>query len=217
MKSNRIAFLVLVVGFTCVLFLPLLPEKESGSPLGEWLLVEGPTLQGDVDGAYDPKAAVILVVSNAGPRSLRYRVEEFRWGAKHSEARGFWDGVLPDQGLLLPGGTAILSASSKSALPPLSELAATWSFTWCEEPTVARSFLDQLEDRLPFAPVPRPDLAAGALRGSHQVQGFEDAFRLRYGYSIRLIATAEPDGSANRSQTVHAEPNRTSVAAGSDR
>jgi hypothetical protein len=136
MKSNRIAFVVLVVGLTCVVLLPLLPDKEGGTTLGEWLhLVEGPALQGEIDGAVDARAAVILVVSNTGPKPLRYRVEEFRWAAKYSEARGSWDGVLPDQGLLLAGGTATLTASSKGAPPPLSEIAASWSFPWCEEPT----------------------------------------------------------------------------------
>lgn len=182
MKSNRIPFLVLVVGLTCVLLLPLIPDKESVTTPCEWLhLVEGPALQTAIDGAADAPPAVILVVSNTGPKPLRYRVEEFRWAAKYSEARGSWDGALPNQGLLLAGGTATLTASSKGAPPPLSEIAASWTFTWREEPTVARSLLDQLEDRLPFALVPRSDLAAGALYGSHQVQGFEDGLRLRYG------------------------------------
>ncbi len=164
------------------------------APPANWLcLVRGPVYT---------NAVVTLTLSNAGPRPLSLKSGWLVQGWIYSSGSA-------TQGLVyMPGGaTAYLDPGATTNLtlrtgPPRTGL--DLDFRWFEERTRSRILVDRLRLRIAVMLGRRfPDrapLAEGTLR-TH----------------IAPVSRAQPDGSANRRQSVRRETNQPSAAVGSGR
>ena len=196
-----------------LLFQPARPSQSSNNT---WLhLLSGPTLYNQTSAQGTSYAIATFALSNAGPRQLMFKLQEFRWASENSRGSAT---ALSVAGHLASGQTTNITLPTTAALPFGSAYLVFWELPWWEQPTGFRRFQDQLRSHLPLTLWRTPPLLTGRLQPPRPKRDEVAYFRLEYGIDQRASGSnAEPGGTANQSQPIRSETNRTSSAAGSRR